>query len=290
MIIEVLVNGITLGSIYCLAALGFNMIFGVLKMLNFAHGEILMFGTFVFFTMVSIFKIPLILAIILTIVITGLMGVLLYLIAYKPVLKGDAMAPLLSSLGVSIMLEALGQLIWGTEIIPFPINIPKGTYSIASIKLSNIQIFIFLFSITLMIILYKFIMKSNVGLQIRALSYNRKYAELMGIETDKITMIVFSLATILAMVSGILSSMYYDALYVTMGSGVMIKAFAAAILGGIGSIPGALVGGYILGVSESLVGAYISTSYVDGIAFIILVLVLIIKPNGIFGEEIKEKV
>lgn len=240
--------------------------------------------------MISIFKIPLILAIILTIVITGLIGVLLYLIAYKPVLKGDAMAPLLSSLGVSIMLEALGQLIWGTEIIPFPINIPKGTYSIASIKLSNIQIFIFLFSITLMIILYKFIMKSNIGLQIRALSYNRKYAELMGIETDKITMIVFSLATILAMVSGILSSMYYDALYVTMGSGVMIKAFAAAILGGIGSIPGALVGGYILGVSESLVGAYISTSYVDGIAFIILVLVLIIKPNGIFGEEIKEKV
>lgn len=290
MIFEVLINGLTIGSIYCLATLGFNMIFGVLKMLNFAHGEILMFGTFIFFSLIKIMNLPMYIIIVLTLILTGIVGIILYLVAYKPVLNGDSMAPLLSSLGVSIALEALGQFIWGTETMSFPIKIPARIYSIGILRVSRIQLIIFLLSIVLMLILYFIIMKTNIGLRIRALSYNRKNAELMGIATDRVTIIVFAIATILAAISGILSGLYYDTLYVTMGSGVMIKAFAAAILGGIGSIPGALVGGYILGLSETLVGVYVNSAYVDGAAFVILILVLIIKPNGIFGEKIKEKV
>ena len=294
MLREILVNGIVLGSIYVLIAAGFNMIFGVLKLMNFAHGELLMVGTFICFTFLKIPGLGLTTALFLTLVTAALGGVLFYYTAYASSQtarkNSDAIAPLLSSLGISIVLENVAQKLWGTETYPFPLAVKNVMISFGAFRISVLQLTIFAVSFAVAAALYLLIKFSRFGVAVRATSYNRVHAALSGISVRRTILCTFAAASALAALAGILIGIYYDSVYATMGNGIMVKAFAAAVLGGIGSIPGAMLGGIVLGLAECLTGAYISNAYVDGVPFIVVFLVLIFKPNGFFGELVHEKV
>lgn len=299
MFLEQVINGITLGGIYALIALGYTMVYGILFLINFAHSEIFMSGGyFGLFALLFLQKIPffqnnvvcLIACVFLfSMVASGLLGVIMERLAYRPLRNAPRLAPLISAIGVSIFLQNLFMLIISSQSLPFEQVFPTNEFFMGSLHISYLQIFIIFIPIFLMFILNIFIKKTKIGKAIRATSQDIEVAQLMGININLIISLVFFIGGSLGGAGGTLFGMYYGNIKYNMGFIPGIKAFTAAVLGGIGNIQGAMFGGYILGILECLGAGYISSMYKDVFAFVILIFVLIFRPTGILGEDVVEK-
>ena len=288
--LEQLINGLSVGSIYALIALGYTMVYGVARMINFAHGDIIMVGAYVLYVCYSVIGLPAIVSLLITIVFCSVLGITIERIAYKPLRKAPSLAVLITAIGMSYLLQALALLIFGANPITFPTIITAPPIQLGSINISGITVIIFIITVICMIGLDYFINNTRAGSAMRAASEDKPAAELMGINVNKTISLVFAIGSALAGVAGILYISQYQVLMPTLGGMPGIKAFVAAVIGGIGSIPGAMLGGILLGVVESLSKAYISTQLSDAIVFGILVLVLLVRPSGLLGRDSVEKV
>ncbi len=288
--LEQLINGLSVGSVYALIAIGYTMVYGIARMINFAHGDIIMVGAYVLYICYSTLGLPGIVSVLVTIIICSLLGITIEKIAYKPLRKAPSLAVLITAIGMSFLLQALSLLVFGANPITFPSIIKVAPVTFASITISGITIITFVVTFICMIGLTYFINNTKAGSAMRAASEDKAAAELMGINVNKTISMVFAIGSALAGVAGFLYISQYQALMPTLGALPGIKAFVAAVLGGIGSIPGAMLGGIMLGVIESLSKAYISTQLADAIVFGILVIVLIVKPSGLLGKNSIEKV
>ena len=292
MFTQQLINGITVGGIYALIALGYTMVYGILKIVNFAHGDVFMVGAFLGMLFVQNAGLPIYIAYPVAMLATAAVGMTIERVCYRPIrINGaDALSILIAALGVSIFLENFAQLVWGTETHSYVQVIKKTTYKFGDITLSNIQIGVIILCLVLMLILYTVVNRTKIGVAMRATSQSIVSAQLMGINTERVIAMTFGIGSALACVAGVLVGTYYDAVYPLVGYSYGLKAFAAAILGGIGSIPGAMLGGFLIGIVETLGAGYISAGYKDAFAFGILILVLIFRPSGLLGKKRVDKV
>ncbi|MCG3205173.1 MAG: High-affinity branched-chain amino acid transport system permease protein LivH [Elusimicrobia bacterium] len=294
-LIEQLINGLTLGAIYALVALGYTMVYGILLMINFAHSEIFMMGAFVgcaVLTLCGALPAPLAmgLAVVGAMIVCGLAALGVEKLAYAPLRKASRLAPLISAIGVSIVLQN-GFFLWRDDFLGFPNVIPERHFYFGPLHFSLIQLIILFSSLILMLGLWLFVNHTRFGQAIRACSQDREAAGLMGIPVNAMISLTFFIGASLGAAGGILYSLYYGSIKYNMGFVPGIKAFTAAVLGGIGNIPGAMVGGLILGMAESLGAAFLpQASWKDVFAFGILILVLVIRPSGLLGERTAEKV
>ena len=284
-----LINGLNIGSIYALIALGYTMVYGIAKLINFAHGDIIMVGAYISLLCLNA-GLPWYLACIVSIVVCSLFGIVMEKLAYKPLRKASRISLLITAIGVSYLLENSFQLIFSANPKPYPGFIGLPTLKIGAVSISANYYVTFVVSVALMIILNLFVQKTSLGKAMRAVSEDEGAARLMGINVDNTISLTFAIGSALAAIAGILYSNCYSPINPTMGSLPGIKAFIAAVLGGIGSIPGAVLGAFILGMIETMVKAYISSQLLDSIVFAILILMLALKPAGILGKSVKEKV
>jgi branched-chain amino acid transport system permease protein len=300
MFLQQLINGLTLGSVYALIALGYSMVYGILELINFAHGEIYMLGAYLgiiflgFFTAVGLTSYSLPLALVLTFFLSILFcssyGYTIEKIAYKPLRNAPRLSPLISAIGVSIFLQNYVMLTQGATDKVFPQLFGAVGFRFMSASMTYLQLFIIFTSVVLMIVLHLFVRKTRMGKAMRAVAQDKTMALLVGININTIISLTFIIGSGLAAVAGLMVAMYYGLVNYSIGYIAGIKAFTAAVLGGIGSIRGAMVGGILLGLVESLGGSYISSEYKDAYAFIILIIILLIKPGGLFGKAELEKV
>lgn len=300
-ILEQLINGLTIGSFYALIALGYSMVYGVLKLINFAHGDfftlgsylgytVLVFGTALITTHFGLWG-GLILAMTVAAVSLASVGLIVERLAYRPVYPAGRLPAVVSALGASIVLQNAIMVIWGPRFQAYPSKlIPNVHLQFGDIHITLLQILILVLSFILMGTLYFIVQKTTFGAAIRATAHDRDTASLMGININKVIFFVFTLGPALGAMTGIMVGMYYRQISFTMGWNYGLKAFTASVLGGIGNIPGAMLGGLILGVLEMLGAAYISAAWKDVFVFLILILVLIFRPTGILGEKLAEKV
>lgn len=289
-----LFNGLQLGSIYALIALGYTIVYGVAKLINFAHGDIIMVGAYTIFFVVqtSLFRsgLPFYLSIIPAIIACTLLGVVIERIAYKPLRNSSSISILITAIGVSLFLENLFVKVFTANARPVPSLFNQASLNIFGIRLSFQTIFTIVLTIILTIILQIFISKTKYGKMMLAVSEDYKASSLVGINVDNTMTMTFAIGSALAGVASLLYVSSYPQITPFIGSMLGIKAFTAAVVGGIGSIPGAVIGGFILGMIEVMTRAYLSSSYADAIVFLVLILVLIVKPTGILGNMEKEKV
>lgn len=287
-----LISGIRLGSIYAIIALGYTMVYGIAKMLNFAHGDVIMIGAYSAFVALYRANLPLPIALIISIIICTLLGVIIERLAYKPLRRASSLAVLITAIGVSYFLQNLALLIWGSAAKIFPTILDYGSINLFNdqLKLSYQMLITITVCIVIMILLNLFIKKTKIGKAMRACSEDKEAAALMGINVDNIISLTFAIGSGLAAVAALLLCAAYPTVTPTLGSMPGIKAFTAAVIGGIGSIPGALLGGLLLGVIEIIVKAYGLSELTDAIAFGVLILVLLFKPTGLLGKKVKEKV
>ena len=285
-----LLSGLSLGSIYALIALGYTMVYGIAKMLNFAHGDIIMAGAFSIIVFVATCGLNPVIAILLGIVFCMLLGVTVEFLAYRPLRKASPLSVLITAIGVSYLLQNLAQLIFGTSDRSFPTIFTNRTFVLGSIRLELSTIVTVVLTAAIMVILTLFIAKSRTGKAMRAVSEDKDAAELMGINVNRTISITFAIGSGLAAVAGLFYGIDIGFIGATTGAMPGIKAFVAAVFGGIGSIPGAMLGGILLGIIENLAKAFISPELSDAIVFGVLILVLIIKPTGLLGKKISEKV
>lgn len=284
-ILEQIMNGLRTGSIYALIALGYTMVYGIAKMINFAHGDIIMIGAYTLYVFVILLQLPVIPAIILTMFVCSVLGVLIEKIAYKPLRNAAPLSVLITAIGVSYFLQSISLLIFKATPIPFASVVKKYNINIFGINISSITLVTLIVTSISMIALTLFINKTKIGAAMRAVSEDKGAARLMGIDVDKTISLTFAIGSLLAAIAGILYIAQYEQLKTTLGALPGIKAFVAAVLGGIGSIPGAMLGGIVLGLIESLSKAYISTEIADAIVFGVLVLVLLFRPSGLLGKK-----
>ena len=289
-ILEQLLNGLRIGSVYALIALGYTMVYGIAKMINFAHGDIIMVGAYALYVYVALLKLPPVLAVILTIITCAAVGITIEKVAYKPLRKAQPLAVLITAIGVSYLLQNLSLLIFKATPIPFGSIIKVPSVKIAGLNISGLTMVTLAVTVVIMVGLTLFINRTRMGHAILAVSEDKGAAELMGINVNRTISVTFAIGSALAAVAGILYISQYETLLPTLGALPGIKAFVAAVLGGIGSIPGAMFGGMILGIIESMSKAYISTQLSDAIVFSVLVVVLLVKPSGILGKLKAEKV
>lgn len=287
-----LINGISLGSVYAIIALGYTMVYGIAKMLNFAHGDVIMVGAYICFCMMTYLGIPPIVAVIAAMIVCTLLGILIEGLAYKPLRKASSLAVLITAIGVSYFLQNVALLIWGSAPKVFSTVIPLGSISLfgGSLIITAETILTVAACIVIMIGLTIFTKKSRMGKAMRAVSEDKDAAELMGINVNFTISMTFAIGSALAAIAGVLLCSAYPTLVPTTGSMPGIKAFTAAVFGGIGSIPGAMLGGILLGIIEIFSKSYISTSLSDAIVFAVLIVVLLVKPTGILGKKVTEKV
>ncbi len=287
-----LISGIRLGSIYAIIALGYTMVYGIAKMLNFAHGDVIMIGAYSAFVALYRANLPLPIALIISIIICTLLGVIIERLAYKPLRQASSLAVLITAIGVSYFLQNLALLIWGSAAKIFPTILDYGSINLFNdqLKISYQMLITITVCIVIMILLNLFIKKTKIGKAMRACSEDKEAAALMGINVDNIISLTFAIGSGLAAIAAILLCAAYPTVTPTLGSMPGIKAFTAAVIGGIGSIPGALLGGLLLGVIEIIVKAYGLSELTDAIAFGVLILVLLFKPTGLLGKKVKEKV
>ncbi|SHJ10402.1 branched-chain amino acid transport system permease protein [Geosporobacter subterraneus DSM 17957] len=292
MLLQQMINGFTLGSAYALTAIGYTMVFGILELVNFSHGAVYMFGAFICLILITTFKINFLMAFLLSLVITGILGMLVDKICLYPLRMKNApkVTSLISTIGVSIFLQNLVMLLWGSETKNFPMVFNLGTLNIKGFKLSYFQLVIMGTCIVLMIGLTLIIQRTKLGKAMRATAQNMEAAKLMGIHVDQVISFTFFLGAALAAVAGIMIGMYYQTVDPMMGFMTGLKAFAAAVLGGIGVLPGAVIGGLLIGVLETLAAGYIHAGYRDAIAFAILIGVLLVRPVGLLGKPVQKKV
>ncbi|HHY05231.1 MAG TPA: branched-chain amino acid ABC transporter permease [Thermoanaerobacterales bacterium] len=290
MFFEQIINGLALGSTYSLIALGYTMVYGILELINFAHSEIYMTGAFIGLTMVTVYKVPFPIALLISMAGSCILGVCIEKAAYKPLRKANRIAPLISAIGVSIFLQNLALIIAGPQARAFPKNFKVTTIQVGSLfKISSIQLLILLVSIVLMIGLHFLINKTKIGQAIRATAQDKETAQLMGIKIDRIISLTFAIGSALGGAAGVLVGVYFNSVDPMMGFFPGLKGFVAAVLGGIGNIPGAMVGGLILGLVE-VIGAVYMSQYKDAIAFAVLIIILLLKPTGLLGQKVQEKV
>ncbi|MCL4514245.1 MAG: branched-chain amino acid ABC transporter permease [Firmicutes bacterium] len=292
MFLQQLINGVTLGSTYALIALGYTMVYGIILLINFAHGEIYMVGSFIALILVVSYKVNIVAAFFAAMLGCMILGVLMERIAYRPLRhkNSNRLSALISAIGVSIFLSNLVLMLRGPQTTRFPDVIEYQFYSIGPAQISNLQILIIVISAALMLGLQYIVMRTKVGKAMRATSMDMQTAYLMGINVNRIVAITFAIGSSLGAAAGVLVGIYFNAVSPLMGTMAGMKAFTAAVLGGIGSIPGAMLGGVLLGVAEVLGVAYLSSSYRDAIAFGILIIILLIKPSGILGQRALKKV
>lgn len=290
MFLQQVINGLNAGSIYALVAIGYTMVYGILKLINFAHGEIMMFGAYFAFIAASYFGFPSVLVIIFSVAVTALLGFLVEFIAYRPLRSAPRLSMLITAIGVSMFLQNAALLIFGADPIVMPKIFPSMIFSVGGIEISSVTLITIGLSVVSMILLQLFIKNTRQGRAMRAVSENQDAAVLMGIDVNWTISLTFIIGSALGALGGILYSTAYVTIMPTMGTMPGLKAFIAAVLGGIGSIPGAMLGGFIIGMIETLTKAYISTTWADAIVFSILIIVLVVKPTGILGKNIKEKV
>jgi branched-chain amino acid transport system permease protein len=301
--VQQLINGLTIGSIYALIALGYTMVYGILRLINFAHGDIYMLGAYAGYFIAHWFGFagePSMLGLATTLVgsmvVAALIGMAIERFAYRPVRKYARMTTLITAIGVSLLLENLGVVIFGGSPRSFPEQLRNETYTIfGNAAISKTQLLIFGVSIALMLLLQWIVYRTKVGTAMRAVSFNLNSAKLMGINTDAIIVFTFALGSALAAAGGVLNAQYNPTIYPLMGIILGLKAFVAAVLGGIGNIPGAVLGGLLIGTAETIVVGYgqqvgIPSTYRDAVAFAILILVLLFRPAGLLGTTVQEKV
>lgn len=288
-----LVNGISLGSVYAIIALGYTMVYGIAKMLNFAHGDIIMIGSFVTFTIMTTLGLPPILGILIAVVVCTVLGLTIERIAYKPLRNAASpLAVLITAIGVSYLLQNLALLIFGANPKSFTsvVNIPSLKLANGQITITGEAIVTILSCIIIMVCLTLFVNKTKAGQAMLAVSEDKGAAQLMGINVNGTIALTFAIGSALAALAGVLLCSAYPTLSPYTGAMPGIKAFVAAVFGGIGSIPGAMIGGILLGIIEIFSKAYISSQMADAIVFGVLVIVLLVKPTGILGKNIQEKV
>ena len=287
-----LFNGISLGSVYAIIALGYTMVYGIAKMLNFAHGDVIMIGAYITFSAVHAWSLPPIVAVLISIVVCTVLGVLIEGLAYKPLRQATSLAVLITAIGMSYLLQNIALLVWGPNPKSFPSVVNLSSLSLLDGRLiiSAETIVTVLANIVIMIVLTLFTNKTKMGKAMRGVSEDKGAAQLMGINVNLTISITFAIGSALAAIAGVLLCSTYPVLMPTTGSMPGIKAFTAAVFGGIGSIPGAMLGGILLGVLEILGKAYVSTELSDALVFGVLIIVLLVKPTGLLGKKVHEKV
>ena len=291
-ILNHLINGISLGSVYAIIALGYTMVYGIAKMLNFAHGDVIMIGAYVSFCTTAYLGLPTVLSVIIAMLVCTLLGIVIERLAYKPLRDASSLAVLITAIGVSYLLQNTALLIWGsnprifTSVASFsPISLAGGQLVISPEAIITISA-----CIVIMAALSLFTAKTKMGKAMRAVSEDKGAAQLMGVNVNFTISVTFAIGSALAAVAGVLLCSAYPTLSPTTGSMPGIKAFTAAVFGGIGSIPGAMIGGILLGIIEIFGKAYISTKLSDAIVFAVLIVVLLVKPEGLLGRRVREKV
>ena len=288
--IQTLISGLSLGSIYALIALGYTMVYGIAKMLNFAHGDIIMIGAYAGIIAVAQMGLPPLIAVLLSILICALLGVLIEFLAYKPLRQAPPLSVLITAIGVSYFLQNLALILFGSQQKAYPTIVQLGQVTIGSVTINGITILTLLVTAIIMVVLSFFINRTRLGKAMRAVSEDKAAATLMGISVNRTIALTFAIGSALAAVASIFYGMSYTYIKPTTGAMPGIKAFTAAVFGGIGSVPGAMLGGILLGLIEQLSKTYISTLWADAIVFGVLVLVLVVKPTGLLGKTMNEKV
>lgn len=290
--LQQLVNGLSLGSIYALIALGYTMVYGIINLINFAHGDIYMLGAYIGFAVTTFFHVGFIPAIIISMISCAVIGIVVEKVAYKPIRNSTRIAALITAIAVSLFIEYGTMYFVKAETRTFPQELASKTIKLfnGGVVLNTTDIYIVAVTIILMIALQYIIHKTKMGKAMRAVSMDKEAAQYMGISIDKTISFTFALGSALAGVAGVLVGVYYNSINPLMGVLPGLKAFVAAVIGGIGIIPGAVLGGYLLGMTETIVSANGGSLYKDAVAFAVLIIILLVKPNGLLGKNIKEKV
>jgi branched-chain amino acid transport system permease protein len=299
---QLAVNGLTLGSVYALIALGYSMVYGILKLLNFAHGDVYMVGAFIGYGILTVFGAPPGSSIPLWLLVTfmflaamlgcGVLGVVIERFAYRPLREAPRIAPLISALGVSFFLQNSALLLLGSQFRSYPFGLisPAGGVRVGTVFISTTRIFVIAGALLLMIVLTVFVRKSRLGKAMRATSFDREAAMMMGIDADRVIASTFFIGSALAGAAGVMFGLVFTQIFHFMGFVAGLKGFTAAVVGGIGSIPGAMVGGLLIGLGEAYATGYVSSTYQDLIVFCILIFVILVRPSGLLGTPAVQKV
>ena len=285
-----LVNGVQIGSVYALVAIGYTMVYGIAKMINFAHGDIIMVGSYVALLFFQSSGLPVWGVIAATAAVSTVLGVTIERLAYKPLRGGSRMSALITTIGVSLMLQTGFLLIFGSSPKPFPNHFTGEGFTLGGVTVSRLTAITLVVTVVLMVLLTLFVNRTRVGKAMRAVSEDQGAAQLMGINIDTSISITFAIGSALAAVAAVLYSSTYPLINPYMGSMLGLRAFIAAVIGGIGVIPGAMIGGFIIGIAEALIKRYISSAMADAIVFALLIIVLLVKPSGLLGRNEREKV
>jgi len=304
--IQQLINGLVLGSIYALVALGYTMVYGILELINFAHGEVTMIGAMVALSVIGLLlgmapDMPGMLVVLAGVAVSipacMLLGYTIEKVAYRPLRKAPRLAPLITAIGVSIILQNAAMLIWGRQYVSFPRILPENRHEILGAHITDLQIFIVVLSLTVMAALWLLVQRTRLGRAMRATAQSKEVAALMGVNVDRVISATFLIGSAIAAVAGVMVSAYYGLAHYYMGFLLGLKAFSAAVLGGIGNIAGAMVGGMLLGIIEALgagyigdlTGGFLGSHYQDVFAFFVLILVLVLRPSGLLGERVASR-
>ena len=284
-----LINGISLGSVYAIIALGYTMVYGIAKMLNFAHGDIIMVGAYVCFFATGQFGLPPIAGVLLAMVVCTILGMVIERLAYKPLRQAPSLAVLITAIGVSYFLQNSALLLWKSDPKVFTSVVPGGSLTLGRVNITYVSLVTVLSCVVIMLVLSFFTGHTKMGKAMRACSEDKAAAQLMGIDVNRTISMTFAIGSALAAVAGVLLCSTYPTLMPTTGSLPGIKAFTAAVFGGIGSIPGAMLGGILLGIIEIFAKAF-NTNISDAVVFAVLIVVLLVKPSGLLGKTVREKV
>ncbi|OEH85020.1 ABC transporter permease [Desulfuribacillus stibiiarsenatis] len=291
LILQQFINGLSLGSIYALIALGYTMVYGIIKLINFAHGDVMMVGAYIGWFCTTTLKMMFLPALIVAMILTALLGVIIERIAYKPLRNATRLAALITAIGMSLFLEYGGILVMGPQVRTFPEVFPQTVYNpFGAITFKYGDVVIIITAVALMALLHFVVKYTKVGKAMRAVSHDKEAAALMGINVNNTISATFAIGSCLAAAAGVLMGVYFNTINPLMGIMPGLKAFTAAVLGGIGIIPGAMIGGLFMGLIESLVSGLGFSMWRDAVAFFILILVLIVKPSGLLGKNTREKV
>jgi len=288
--LQQLINGLSLGSIYALIALGYTMVYGIIKLINFAHGDMYMIGAYIGYMGITVFHLPFFPALIFSMAFCAVLGMVIERIAYKPLRNATRIAALITAIGVSFFLEYTTMRFMGAEVKTFPAVLSDKSWIIYGLRINFQQIVIFATSIILMILLQIIVRRTKIGRAMRAVSVDADAAKLMGVDVNATISFTFAIGSALAAAAGILVGVYYNSINPLMGMAPGLKAFVAAVFGGIGIIPGAMVGGFAIGLTETMVSGYASSLYKDAVVYVLLILILLLKPSGLLGKNKKEKV